>query len=111
MSTCHLPSTMGLVLLLGCSAPSEPPAAKAAPASAEVRSETLPWAAPPIERAVAVLDGRTGAVVSFEAMLDTLARANAVFLGETHIDETTHRVELEVYEGLLDRRNGAGRPA
>ncbi len=27
-----------------------------------------------------------------------------VFLGESHDDETTHRVELAVYSGLLERR-------
>ncbi len=66
----------------------------------------LPWAAPAIERAVSVRDGRTGAVVTFEDLLDELEDADAVFLGETHTDETTHRVELAVYEGLLERRSG-----
>jgi len=75
--------------------------------AADTDPETPPWAAPPIERAVTVLDGRTGAVVTFESMLDTLAGADAVFLGESHVDETTHRVELAVYEGLLERRDGA----
>ena len=27
-----------------------------------------------------------------------------MFLGETHDDETTHRLELAVYEGLLHRK-------
>lgn len=44
--------------------------------------------------------------MTFDALLDELARADAVFLGETHIDETTHRVEHAVYEGLLERRGG-----
>ncbi|MCH7870751.1 MAG: ChaN family lipoprotein [Planctomycetes bacterium] len=64
------------------------------------------WSAPPLERSVAVQDGRTGRALSFDAFLDALADADVVFLGETHIDETTHRVELAVYEGLLARRNG-----
>ncbi|MEM7483302.1 MAG: ChaN family lipoprotein [Acidobacteriota bacterium] len=64
-----------------------------------------PWAAPEIERAVVVLDGRNGERLSFDDMLDRLAEADVVFLGETHVDETTHRVELAVYEGLLDRRD------
>ena len=37
-------------------------------------------------------------------MLDQLAQADVVFLGETHDDETTHRLELAVYEGLLQRK-------
>ena len=64
------------------------------------------WSAPPLHRAVSVRHGRTGEALSFDAFLDALARADVVFLGETHIDETTHRVELAVYEGLLARRKG-----
>lgn len=65
-----------------------------------------PWAAPSLERAVSVRDGQSGATLSLDAFLDALADADVVFLGETHIDETTHRIELAVYEGLLARRNG-----
>ncbi len=64
------------------------------------------WSAPALPRAVSVRDGRTGEVISFDAFLDTIAKADAVFLGELHTDETTHRVELAVYEGLLDRKKG-----
>ncbi|MGB2986487.1 MAG: ChaN family lipoprotein, partial [Phycisphaerae bacterium] len=64
------------------------------------------WSVPPLTRAVSVRDGRTGEAVSFDAFLDVLADADVVFLGETHTDETTHRVELAVYEGLLERRRG-----
>ena len=63
------------------------------------------WAAPPLEFATSVRDGRTGERIGFEAFLDRLATADAVFLGETHTDETTHRVELAVYRGML-ARNG-----
>ncbi len=62
------------------------------------------WAAPPIRDAVTVRDGRTGQATSLDAMLDVLATAEVVFLGETHTDETTHRLELAVYEGLLQRK-------
>ncbi len=65
-----------------------------------------PWSAPALERAVAVRDGHSGARIDFADFLDALAEADAVFLGETHIDETTHRVQLGVYEGLLERREG-----
>jgi len=60
----------------------------------------------PIEHVVSVRDGRTGARVEFGAMLDALGAADAVFLGESHIDGTTHRVQLETYAGLLARRDG-----
>lgn len=69
-------------------------------------ADSVPWAAPTLDRAVSVRDGRTGAVLSFDALLDALAGADVVFLGEQHTDETTHRVELAVYEGLLTRRSG-----
>ena len=65
-----------------------------------------PWAAPPLERAVSVVDGRSGESVAFSTMLDALAEADAVFVGETHTDETTHRVELGVFEGIAERRSG-----
>ncbi len=66
----------------------------------------LRWDAPELERSVAVRDGRTGRTIAFSQLLDDLAKADAVFLGELHTDETTHRVELGVYEGLADRRGG-----
>ncbi len=69
------------------------------------RGEERPrWAAPPIHEAVVVRDGKTGQAVPLDAMLEVLATADVVFLGETHTDETTHRLELAVYEGLLQRK-------
>lgn len=59
-----------------------------------------------IEHFVSVRDGRTGERIEFDAMLDRLEDADAVFLGETHTDGTTHRVQLETYAGLLARREG-----
>lgn len=64
------------------------------------------WSAPPLDEAVSVRDGRTGVRMTFDTFLDAVASADVVFLGETHNDETTHRVELAVYEGLLARRSG-----
>ncbi|MEM7247595.1 MAG: ChaN family lipoprotein, partial [Acidobacteriota bacterium] len=65
-----------------------------------------PWAAPPLERAISIRDGRSGEVRSLDQLLDSLTRADVVFLGETHDDETTHRVEQAIFEGLLERRSG-----
>jgi uncharacterized iron-regulated protein len=67
---------------------------------------TAKWSAPPLPRSVSVRDGRTGEHISVGAFLDAIAKADVVFLGEQHTDETTHRVELAVYEGLLSRRKG-----
>ncbi len=111
MSISHLVSAIRLGLLVGCAVVSlAHPTSATTTADLSERaddgSEVLPWAAPSIDRAVTVFDGRTGEILTFDEMLDKLAAVDAVFLGETHIDETTHRVELAVYEGLLKRRDG-----
>jgi len=51
-----------------------------------------------------IADQRAGRAVPLDAMLDALAKEDVVFLGESHDDDNTHRLELEVYEGLADRR-------
>ncbi len=92
-----------LLLVAACSTTTTPlPDPLNGPESADEPA----WAAPPLEQAVAVRDGHTGASLTFDALLDELATADVVFLGETHTDETTHRVELAVLEGLLARRDG-----
>lgn len=57
-------------------------------------------------RAVSARDGRTGEEIALDELFDRLAHADVVFLGETHVDETTHRLELATYEALLARRAG-----
>ena len=88
-----------LATLLSCA--SLPPTDAAGPSD-----EGQPWAAPRLEQAVSVRETLSGETISFEALLDRLADADVVFLGETHIDETTHRVEHAVYQGLLARKDG-----
>ncbi len=46
-------------------------------------------------------EGRT---VAFEAMLDDLAEADVVFLGEEHDNDVGHRLQLEALRGLAARR-------
>ena len=53
----------------------------------------------PLERVVA---GQASGV-TWDAMLDSLATADVVFLGEQHDDSSTHRLELAVLEGLDER--------
>lgn len=104
----HFVAAIGLAFVVGCTAPSNSVTVHSVAASRVGGSGAdQPWAAPPIDRAVTVFDGRTGEIMTFEQMLDKLAAADAVFLGESHIDETTHRVEYEVYDRLLHRRDGA----
>jgi len=94
--------TAGLLagLLAGCSVPGTTATGPAGPG--EARS----WAAPPVAHQVSVRDGRSGERLGFEELLERLAAAQVVFLGETHTDETTHRAQLAIYEGLLERRDG-----
>ena len=75
-----------------------PPAARAATAG------TRPL--PALEDAIQVWDSRAGSALELPALLDRLAEADVVFVGETHLDDTTHRVELAVLEGMLERRGG-----
>ncbi len=60
---------------------------------------------PPLDELVRVV-GPGGESTTLDAMLDAVADADVVFLGETHLDEVTHRVELAVLEGLAARRDG-----
>jgi uncharacterized iron-regulated protein len=49
--------------------------------------------------------GPSGRDTTFASMLDELAEADVVFLGETHLDEVTHRVELAVLQALTEARD------
>ncbi|WP_228714569.1 ChaN family lipoprotein [Posidoniimonas corsicana] len=40
------------------------------------------------------------------AMLERVQDADIVFVGESHTDETTHRLQLHIFEELLRRRGG-----
>lgn len=61
------------------------------------------WALPPLEHAISIRDSTSRQRVSLEKMIDDLSQAQVVFLGESHTDETTHRLQLAVYEQLLER--------
>jgi aminopeptidase N len=73
-------------------------------ATANAQESDPAWRAPDVERSVSVRDGRTNELIQWSAWLDSLSDADVVFLGEAHDDETTHRVELAVYSGLLQRK-------
>ncbi len=62
-----------------------------------------PPAEPPLDAVIRVI-GPAGDDWTLGAMLDAAAQADAVFLGETHLDDVTHRVEGAVLEGLMARR-------
>lgn len=54
----------------------------------------------------AITDTRAGKTISRDALLDRLAQADVVFVGEQHTDPATHALELTILEGL-HRRAGA----
>jgi uncharacterized iron-regulated protein len=103
------PRTFGLLLALACLA--IPACAlfhgsgngNPSNESDEARS---PLEAPPLAEMVRIFDAKSGERLDLDELLDQLAGKEAVFLGETHLDETTHRVELAVLEGLIRRKNG-----
>ncbi|NQU49719.1 MAG: ChaN family lipoprotein [Planctomycetes bacterium] len=72
----------------------------------EMDSSEVAWAAPDFEYSISARNGHDGSRLTWTELADELAKAEAVFLGETHIDENTHRLELAVYEELLKRRPG-----
>lgn len=61
---------------------------------------------PSLEQATRIHDTGAGTERSWPELLDALAKVDVVFLGETHVDDTTHQVELHVLEQLLARRSG-----
>ena len=61
---------------------------------------------PTLAEATRIHDTAADAARSWPELLDALAKRDVVFLGETHVDDTTHQVELHVLEQLLARRQG-----
>lgn len=61
---------------------------------------------PSLAEATRIHDCKADVARSWPELLDALAKLDAVFLGETHVDDTTHQVELHVLEQLLQRRQG-----
>jgi uncharacterized iron-regulated protein len=64
------------------------------------------WAAPELTDSLVVLASDSDKRVAFDELIEKLAAADAVFLGEQHTDETTHRFQLAVYERLLAAKDG-----
>ena len=52
----------------------------------------------------------TGKEASLEEKLEDLSNKDVVFLGETHLDHETHRMEMELIRQLHSRHEAAGRP-
>jgi len=87
------------VLAPACSAPGG-----SAPGAAQRPGEGGGLAS--LDSATFVWNSAAGAPRNFEAWLDELATFDVAFVGETHLDDTTHRVELAILRGLNLRREG-----
>jgi uncharacterized iron-regulated protein len=90
-----------LLALLGCALA----ACSAAREGTRVEKGSDPASAL-LRRASRLFDGKSFAELSWEEALDRLAKAEVVFLGETHLDQLTHDAELELLRGLTLRRGG-----
>lgn len=63
------------------------------------------WVYPPIENSISIRDGKLGDRQSWPEFIERLKQADVVFLGETHDDDTTHRLQEAVYAALLKSRD------
>jgi uncharacterized iron-regulated protein len=50
-----------------------------------------------------ILDHATGKAISFDALVDALAKASVVYVGERHDQAEHHAFQARVFEALLDR--------
>lgn len=75
-------------------------------ATATLFAQPEPMPEPPLERVIRIIDSVAGEEVTMHELLRRLHDADAIFLGETHLDRTTHRVQHWIYESLLERRDG-----
>ncbi len=91
----RFPASFAVVSLFSSACSIAPPAAPSAPQDE-----------PPLARVTRAFDGRTHSEMTLDDALDRAAHSDVVFLGETHLDETTHRVELRALERLARRPGG-----
>lgn len=63
------------------------------------------WAYPSIEDSISIREGKSGDRYTWLELIDRLKLADVVFLGETHDDDTTHRLQEAVYAALLEARD------
>ena len=59
---------------------------------------------PPLGAVTRVFEGTEE--IELPQLIDSLATVDVVFVGETHVDDVTHRVEHAILKGLIDAANG-----
>ncbi|MHC5002862.1 MAG: ChaN family lipoprotein [Planctomycetota bacterium] len=85
-------AALALMLTTGCATPARAPEAR----PADVDARTLP-----------MLDGRTADAIGWDDLMEMIAAADVVILGEQHNDAVGHAVQLAVVEDVLDRWPGS----
>lgn len=63
-----------------------------------------------LQKRMRFFNGETGQETGIETVVDDLAQRDVIFVGETHLDHETHRLELELVRQLHDRHLETGRP-
>jgi uncharacterized iron-regulated protein len=72
----------------------------------EVSGQAARWDYPSLENSLSIREGRSGNRLGWAEWIDQLSSADMVFLGESHDDDVTHRLQLAVYQALLIAREG-----
>jgi uncharacterized iron-regulated protein len=65
-----------------------------------------PWRFPELHQFVSIREGATLEPVDWAAFISDLMEAQVVFLGESHDDDSTHRLQLALYQEMLARHDG-----
>ncbi|MCH2115629.1 MAG: ChaN family lipoprotein [Pirellulales bacterium] len=74
------------------------------PANGVAEEKASRWSAPPLEQAISIRNGQTNERLTYGQFIAEIAPADVVFLGESHTDETTHRLQLAIYKSLQKLR-------
>ncbi len=86
------------VLVSACAAPLPTSDGTARPEPSRARP------LPALEDALRIWDSAAGEELALAQLLARLAQADVVFVGETHLDDTTHRFQAALLEGLIAQR-------
>ena len=70
------------------------------------QADSAPRPLADVARGTRIVASNDGADLDWNAFVARLSQHDAVFLGETHLDDMTHRVELAVLEGLIREKKG-----
>ncbi len=76
------------------------------PAVNRANSPEMPYPLPRSPRVGEIVHVPTGILVSKQQMLEAATDARIVYVGETHDNPASHRLELDVLRGMADRHPG-----